>query len=91
MIKTVKAECGDCGGTGLYSGMCEKEGTAVVCLRCGGTGCEEIRFTPFERRKGRRGIHTVSLSRGSFIATGVGATGRSISYQEFQSGKMPTA
>ncbi len=88
-MNTVKAECSSCGGTGLYSGMCEGEGIAVVCLTCGGTGCEEIRYRPFERRKGRRDIQTVRLSRGSFIATGVGPTGGSITYQEFAAGKLP--
>lgn len=82
---TVKAVCDACNGTGLYSGMCEREGTAVICLGCGGAGCELMTYTPFERRKGRRDIQTVSLSRGSFIATGVGARpGTAMTYAEFQ-------
>lgn len=87
--KTVKIECNACGATGLYSGFAEPRGTAVVCRECGGTGCKEISFTPFTRRKDKRGITTIRQSRGTFIDTGVGPTGRSITYQEFQQGKMP--
>lgn len=74
-METVKVECSACGGTGLYSGFAESKGTAVVCVQCGGDGCEEITFTPFTHRKDKRGIHTI--------------IGRSITYQEFQQGKMP--
>lgn len=87
--KTIKAVCSGCGGTGLYSGLCEPVGVAVVCLCCGGTGCEELAYTPFTKRKGRRGIKTVRCSRGSFIGTGVGPYGKEISYKEFQAGKLP--
>ena len=85
----VQAECEACGATGLYSGFMEAKGTAVVCVRCDGTGCAKISYTPFTKRHGRHGIKTVSRSRGSFIATGVGPTGESISYAEFAKGKMP--
>lgn len=88
-MEEVKAECGACGGTGLYSGFCEPKGTAVVCVQCGGTGCETIRFKPFERRKGKKGIDWVQRSRGSFIGTGVGPVGGKITYEEFEKGKMP--
>jgi len=90
MRNIVKAECSSCSGTGLYCGFCEPRGTAVVCLTCDGTGCQQISYVPFERRKGKHGIQTVSRSRGSFIATGVGATGRPVTYREFEEGKMPT-
>lgn len=86
---TVKTECESCRGTGLYSGMCEGEGVAVICLGCNGTGCAEVAYKPFVKRRGRRDIKTVRLSRGSFIATGVGPMGSSITYQEFLKGKRP--
>lgn len=89
-LVTVDAECDSCDGTGLYCGFCEPKGTAVVCLNCNGTGCMKVTYRPFVRRKGKKGVNTVSLSRGSFIATGVGAAGKSITYHEFASGKMPT-
>jgi len=85
----IKAECGSCGGTGLYSGFAEPKGTAVICVQCRGTGCETISYTPFTRRKERGGITTISQSRGTFIGTGVGAVGNSITYAEFQNGQMP--
>ena len=86
----IKTECGSCRGTGLYRGMAEPEGVAVVCLRCEGTGCREIEYTPFTTRKRRGDVTTVRLSRGSFILS-CGPGGTSVSYAEFQSGKMPTA
>ena len=48
-----KAECKSCGGTGLYQGMAEKKGSAVICYVCNGTGCEdiEINYIPFKKRK----------------------------------------
>lgn len=88
-MQTIRAECSACGGTGLYSGFAEPKGTAVVCVKCSGSGCEEITFTLFTGRKGKRNIQTVSRSRGLFIGTGVGPTGGSITYQEFQQGRMP--
>jgi DnaJ-class molecular chaperone len=80
----VKAQCSSCGGTGLYQGMCEPSGTAVICLTCSGSGCERIRYTPYEGRKIKRNVSSISRSRGSFIATGVGAVGKSMTYQEFK-------
>lgn len=89
MIEKIKTECIKCNGTGLYIGFAEPKGTAVVCMQCTGTGCDEINFKPFTRRKDRRGIQKISQSRGSFLGTGVGTTGKYITYQEFKQGKMP--
>lgn len=85
----VKSVCRPCGGTGLYRGMSEPTGVAVVCLECGGTGCKTIRYEPFQARARRNDVRTVWLSRGCLIATGVGPTGGSISYEDFLAGKMP--
>jgi hypothetical protein len=89
MKQSVKAECNSCKGTGLYHGFCEANGEAVVCLGCDGTGCATITYTPFTKRHGKRGIKVVRRSRGTFIATGVGGHGESVTYAEFQEGKMP--
>lgn len=66
MSKVFKAdaECHSCGGTGLYSGFAERDGCAVVCVTCKGTGCEKIsiNYTPFEKRKERRDIKRVFKS-----------------------------
>ena len=71
-MASVKAECSACGATGLYSGFAEPKGTAVVCLVCGGMGHVDLKYTPFEGRKGRKGIKWVSRSQGSFIARPAG-------------------
>lgn len=89
MVESIHAECGACRGTGVYTGMCEAKGTAVVCVRCGGTGCETITYRPFVVRRRREGVETVRWSRGSLLATGVGVVGESIAYAEFLGGKMP--
>ena len=86
---TVKAECESCNGTGIYCGFAEPKGTGVVCIRCQGSGATELSYTPFTKRKKREGVHTVRLSAGVFIGTGVGPRGASVTYDEFLNGKMP--
>jgi hypothetical protein len=96
MPVTVKAECGECRGTGLYSGFAEPKGVAVICLRCAGTGCMDLKYTPFTKRVRRQGIKYVMWSRGAFLATGIGPEGDKsrkhggqITYEEFEQGRMP--
>ncbi len=48
---TVECECRACGGTGLYVGMCERDGAAIICSPCKGTGKSKITYTPFEGRR----------------------------------------
>jgi hypothetical protein len=88
-METVESECTACDGTGLYRGMCEPDGVAVVCLACDGTGCAIIKYRPFTKRKGRRGVKTVRQSGGRIIAAGAGPAGGSVTYEEFRKGKMP--
>lgn len=52
----VKHECGSCNGTGLYVGMGEHDGAAVVCSRCEGVGWQKSTFKKFTGRKNREGI-----------------------------------
>jgi hypothetical protein len=59
MTKTVETQCGNCGGTGLYQGMAEKKGCAVICYSCSGTGMHKISYTPFKERKLRKDIKRV--------------------------------
>jgi len=89
-MQSVKAECGSCGGTGLYRGFAEPKGVAVVCLDCSGTGCREIKYEPFSERKPQNDVQTVRLSKGASILN-CGPTGRSVSYEEFACGKLPAA
>jgi hypothetical protein len=54
MKKTIKLDivCQSCNGTGLYSGMCERNGSAVVCYDCNGTGKYKYSFS-YEKFKAR--------------------------------------
>jgi hypothetical protein len=85
----LRIECHSCRATGLYSGMCEPEGIAVICLRCNGTGFQLMEYKPFIEIKPAHGVKWVQRSRGSFIGTGVGPVGDRISYADFKKGKRP--
>jgi sorbitol-specific phosphotransferase system component IIBC len=91
MSESIKIECPDCGGTGVYRGMAESKtpGLAVVCLRCSGTGASFVSFNRFVSIKRREGITMVAQSSGTFIGTGVGPVGRVIDYESFFRGEMP--
>jgi hypothetical protein len=54
-------ECNKCGGTGLYVGMGEHDGAAVVCRNCDGTGKYHYVFTyeEFVERKQSRKVKRV--------------------------------
>jgi DnaJ-class molecular chaperone len=82
-IEKVEAICEACNGTGLYEGFCEAKGHPVVCIKCDGTGCEVIGYRPFISRKIIKGVKSVKLSKGTFIITGVGEKGESVTYKEF--------
>ena len=86
----IKAECTSCNGTGVYHGFAEPPGVGVICLDCNGSGCREIQYTPFTNRKRRDGIDRVMVTRGRFICGPIGPTGKSVSYDDFLNGKMPT-
>jgi len=61
MIFEVDRICPSCKGTGLYVGMAERDGAAVVCRTCKGTGCEHFKVTyePFVARKPRTDVKRV--------------------------------
>ena len=71
-----------------YSGFAEPKGTAVICLGCNGAGVEHFSYIPFVKRKPKKGIDIVKRSAGTFILTGVGPKGNSITYKEFEAGKL---
>lgn len=83
-MPTIKQECPDCHGTGLYSGFCEDKDEAVVCLRCEGSGATSYTYKEYTGRKRKPGIKSIKASRGAFIATGVGGVGRQMTYAEFE-------
>lgn len=51
MSETIIAQCSECEGTGLKIGWAEKDGAAIVCRRCHGSGSQEISYTPFTGRR----------------------------------------
>lgn len=54
-------KCQSCGGTGLYVGLAERDGAAVVCYRCSGTGKQHMRYEyeDFEGRVPKQGVDRV--------------------------------
>lgn len=68
-------QCSSCGGTGVYVGICERDGAAVVCHSCDGTGKGHIRieYEDFEGRRVNSKIERVfETSSGIVIGTGNG-------------------
>ncbi|MHA1482024.1 MAG: hypothetical protein ACTSQA_01130 [Candidatus Heimdallarchaeaceae archaeon] len=54
-------QCKSCKGTGLYTGIAEREGAGVICWTCKGTGRvkKEHNYTEFTGRKRRKDITRV--------------------------------
>ena len=92
----LKIECPSCNGTGLYKGMGEGEGAAVICYKCNGTGCYSYSYSynDFTDKKPIIGIGRVYLSGYGYrlglgkinFSNGIGEIDmdkEGISYQEF--------
>ena len=58
-MKEIQIECPACHGTGLYQGMCEQDGCAVVCTKCGGKGYTTYKYNEFTGKKVKEGIKRV--------------------------------
>jgi hypothetical protein len=86
--ETIRIECASCDASGIYHGFAEPKGVGVICQSCGG-GAQDFHYAPFVKLARRNDIQTVRHSRGSLVATGVGPTGSSISYEEFLRGGRP--
>ena len=97
----MKIECPSCKGTGVYQGMGEGEGTAVVCHRCNGTGAYQYSYSykDFTGRNVVENVERVYLS-GMGFKLGLGKINFSevgeidmdkegVSYPEFINGKKP--
>lgn len=95
-------QCPSCNGTGVYVGLGEGEGTAVVCSTCKGRGWYEYvyNYNEFSGRKHKDGVDRVyldgygyKLGSGKINFDGVGEIDmdrEGVSYKEFVAGKMPT-
>lgn len=58
-MRTIEIECPSCRGTGVYVGMGEGGGAAVVCYVCKGTGHTTYSYKPFTGRKHRDDVKRV--------------------------------
>ena len=95
-------ECPSCSGTGLYVGMGEGKGTAVICHKCNGTGAfiYSYSYTIFKSRKVITNVKRVYLSGTGYrlglgkinFLNGVGEIDmdkEGVSYNEFLNGEKP--
>lgn len=65
---TLDIACKACGGTGLYVGMGERDGAAVVCHTCQGTGKDTFSYEPFTSRKpAPASVASVHVARGYLL------------------------
>jgi hypothetical protein len=94
----VECECSRCDGTGLYQGMCEKDGAAVVCHYCAGSGKSSIQYTPFTGRKESKNINRVFGETAGYVhgVTDIIIDGVKIAfsrggctYEEWKAGMQP--
>lgn len=100
MMKTVEIECPSCKGTGLYAGICERDGAAVVCTTCGGKGYTTYSYNEFTGKKVKEGVKRVFQKTCGYIHGSEDYTtpeGKVIhfsqygcTYEEWLNGKEPT-
>lgn len=100
-IIEIDVQCPSCNGTGVYIGMAERSGAAVICNNCNGTGKYHYKYSyeEFAGIKKREDIKRVYKSGYGFeIALGelyfknigsVDMNKEGVSYDEFLDGKMP--
>jgi len=55
-MKEITIECSGCNGSGLYVGMAERDGSAVICHHCKGTGKTTFKYNEFTGLKIREDI-----------------------------------
>jgi len=95
-IIEIDEKCKTCEGTGLYVGIAERDGFAVVCHVCKGTGCHHFKYEyeDFEHRSMRPDVKQV-LEINCGIVAGVGKDKQytlssfgGMSYQDWLHGKL---
>ena len=97
----IDIQCQSCGGTGLYVGMAERDGAAVVCHVCKGTGKYHHKFTylPFTGRAERGDVRRVFQSGCGYVHCADDTTDKEgveikfsqagATYKEWLNGKKP--
>jgi hypothetical protein len=94
-------ECPACRGAGVYVGMAERGGAALVCYKCKGTGAYQLKieYEEFTGRKERPGVKRVYLSGYGYVIApkkldirNIGEVDLSLEgvrYEDFINGKTP--
>ena len=59
--KTIEAECGECGASGIQNGVNGREDYATICPKCGGKGFIQVKYMPFFMRKKKKGISYIVI------------------------------
>lgn len=97
----MEIQCKSCGGTGVYVGMAEREGAAVVCSSCNGTGkCwYAFEYEEFTGRKKKDGVTRVYKSSYEFVIAPkkirfenlgeIDLSEEGVDYADFLAGSMP--
>jgi hypothetical protein len=87
-------QCKSCDSTGLYVGLAERDGSAVVCHTCKGSGRQhtKIEYDDFEGRLLRADVHhVVQANPGIVVGTNNGQYQYSdfggMSYRDWSEGK----
>ena len=79
---TIRIECRNCGATGLSTEFPLKDGSAVRCPKCKGTGAEEIKAALFTEKKTRDDVEHVWANIVNYVITPDKFSGGA-SYQEW--------
>ena len=69
LLKEIIIECPDCEGTGLYVGLAERKGAAVVCHTCKGTGKTKYHYNDFTGRKKKENVVRVFAQSCGYVHT----------------------
>ncbi len=83
---TVRAQCGDCGGTKIYVGLECHDGAGMVCANCEGKGWVPITYTPFIAPKKRNDVKRVFEAqkyRTFYPTDHTFEDGKTVNYSEF--------
>lgn len=95
-------QCQSCKGTGVYVGMAERDGAAVVCHTCKGNGKYKYKFEyeEFDGLKKREDVTRVFKQSYGFVIAPrkldfknigeIDMTKEGVSYDDFTKGAMPS-
>lgn len=67
-MRTIKAECEACGGSGLYACFVEHHQAYIICGHCNGSGFRKLQYKPFKMRRIMPNVELVRLENGEWIS-----------------------